>query len=300
MNAEIDYYKTLGIAENATADEITKTFRKLAKKFHPDVHPGDKKAEAKFKEISEAYEILSDKKKRAEYDNLRKYGAGQGFSNTGYSPNDFYRQGGQPNVNYTGNVEDLFGGNMQDILSGVFGGGRRRANSTKGQDISVEVLVPFKLMVSGGTLPISMNFPDGKPRNIEIPIHAGLEDGEEFVLTGLGAQSPKGGRPGDLFVRANIQKDKFFRREGDNILADIHINLRQALTGAKARVRTPLGEKIELTIPPGTQPLAKLRVRAKGIKAIGDFIITVYVDLPTNLSENAKKKFDEFAKEAEL
>jgi molecular chaperone DnaJ len=259
------------------------------------LHPGDKKAEARFKEITEANEILSDKKKRAEYDNMRKYGAGGGFPQS----NDFRR--GQNTANYTGNIEDLFGGKMEDILSGVFGGGgRRRGGSARGQDIAVEISVPFKLMVTGGTLPVGLNYPDGKPKNVEIPIPAGIEDGEEFVLNGYGAPSPRGGKAGDLYVRVNLQKDKFFRREGDNILADIYVNLRQAMLGAKARVRTPFGEKIEISIPPGTQPLAKLRVRGKGIKGVGDFLIIVHIELPTNLSENAAKKFDEFAKEAGL
>lgn len=296
MNYEKDYYNILGVPENASNESIKKAFRRLAQKYHPDLHPGDSKMEERFKEISEAYGILSDQKKRAEYDNIRKYGASIPFDEP------FVRQ---KRTYQGGKWEDIFragtGGGLNDIFEQLFSGMRAgRSSFSRGADIETEISIPFEVSVIGGKKRVEMRYPDGSVKTIDVVIPAGIEDKKIVVLRGLGQPGERGGSPGDLLVRVNVEKHRFFRRVGNDVLADVHINLKQALLGTRIRVKTPHGEKIELKIPEGTQPGARLRVKGKGIKTpqtTGDFYVVIHVDLPKKISQKAKTKLDEFAKE---
>ncbi len=303
MDPNKDYYNTLGVKENASEAEIKKAFHRLAKKYHPDLHPDEPEAEAKFKEVNEAYDVLSDVKQRAQYDQLRKYGAAgwQDFGGTGRPYT------GQRTV-FTGNIEDLFGaggsGGLGDIFSQFFGGrGAQRQPVYKGADLQTQIEIPFELAINGGKQRLSFQIPGQGVKNIDVNIPAGIEDGGKIRLRGLGQPGVGGGPPGDIIVTVRVKKHRFFRREGRNVFADVHINLKQALLGTKLRIKTPVGEKIELKIPPGTQPGSKLKIAGKGVPYAhkkGDFFVVVHVDLPEKLSPEAKAEFNKFVEEAQL
>jgi len=295
MDPRKDYYKILSIKEDASETEIKKAFHKLAKKYHPDLHPGDSEAEARFKEINEAYNILSDSKKRAEYDQLRKYGAGfdmpPGFGGR--------RPGGQ--AAYEGNLEDLFGGaNLGDVFSQFFnmGGKKKRNAPQKGNDYSAVVEVPFRTAIIGGKSRVQFEIPTGGTKTIEINIPAGTKHGSKIRLRGLG-EPGRNSPPGDLIVTVRVANDPFFRREGNDILADITIGLKEAIEGTKLRIRTPSGEKAELTIPPGTQPGTRFRVSGQKNSSV-DFFAVINIKIPTNLNEKSRELFKRFAEEAGL
>lgn len=309
MDPSKDYYKVLGVSESASKAEIKKAFHKLAKKYHPDLHPDDSEAEQKFKDVNEAYDILSDEKKRAEYDQLRKYAAsGKGFYPGGGGT---YRR-----TTTSANFEDLFGGfgggtggagNIEDILGQFFniGGQRRkRRQPTKGADISASINIPFELAIKGGKTPIQIQQPGtSAPKTVNVSIPPGIEDGGKIRLRGLGQPSPTDGKPGDLIVTVNVADHKIYNRKGLDLYANVTINLKQAILGAKIRLRTPTGDKVEVKIPAGTSPGTKLRIRNKGIdngKKRGDLYVVVNVTFPEKLSKSAKKKFEEFAEEANL
>lgn len=299
MDPSKDYYKVLGVPESASIADIKKAFHKLAKKYHPDLHPDDSQAEQKFKDVNEAYNILSDEKKRAEYDQLRKYAAtGRGFYPGG---------GGGYRRTTSANFEDLFGGgggNMEDILGQFFNmGGRKKRQPPKGEDLQAAITIPFETAIKGGQTTLQIQQLGAPPKSINVKIPPGIEDGGQIRLRGLGQPSPTGGKPGNLIVSVNVARDKTYTRKGLDLYASVTINLKQAILGSKIRLTTPLGDKVEVKIPPGTSSGKKLRVKAKGIdtgKNRGDLYIVLNVKVPEKLSEAAKKKFEEFAEEAEL
>ena len=301
MDPSKDYYKTLSVEKGASEAEIKKAFHRLAKRYHPDLNPDNPDAEGRFKEINEAYDVLSDERKRAEYDEMRKYGVGGGFGRPGANP----RRGGR--TVFEGNLGDVFGGagGFGDMFSQFFnvGGRTKRSYAHKGSNLQAMVVVPFETMANGGKSRVRFDIPGQEPKTLDINIPAGIKDGGKMRLRGLGAPGVGGGSPGDLIVTVKVAKHRFFRREGDDVIADVKIGLKQAIEGTKLRIRTPSGEKVELAIPPGTQPGAKLRLRGKGImfgKRRGDFFVIVDVRLPKNIGKKAKALFDEFAEEAGL
>jgi len=303
MDPSKDYYKALDIPESASQAEIKKAFHKLAKKYHPDLHPDDSSAEKKFKEINEAYDILSDTKKRTEYDQLRKYAAtGRGFYPGGSGYNRSYS---------SGNLEDLFGNargaggvDIGDILGQFFNvGGRKKAQPRKGNDLRASIDIPFATAIRGGKEAIRIDGSGGKSKTINLKIPAGIEDGGKIRLRGLGQSIPGGGPAGDLIVTVHVKPHKSYYREGNNLFRDISVGLKQAVLGTKVRFETPLGEKVEVKIPPGTSPGTKLRVRGKGIASNGkrgDLFVVVNVKLPGKLTKAARQKFEEFIEEAGL
>jgi len=305
MDPNKDYYKVLGLNNDASEADIKRAFHRLAKKYHPDLHPDDKNAEARFKEISEAHEILSDPKKKAEYDELRKYGAGGGPFFTGGRRYPGGVSG--PDIgweeSFIGGRRSRFG-NISEILNQFFNiGGESRNVPSRGADLQARIEIPFELAITGGKTDFSFRSTTQGERKISVKIPAGITNGGKIRLRGLGESGQSGAPPGDLILTVYISKHRFFRRIGDDIYADVHINLKQAIRGSKIRIRIPSGEKAEINIPAGTQPGTKLKIRGKGVRRngkSGDLFIVVNVDLPKNLSKKAQSKFDDFVEEAGL
>ncbi|MCK5832727.1 DnaJ domain-containing protein [bacterium] len=304
MDPSKNYYTILSLKKDASEADIKKAFHRLAKEFHPDLNPDKPEAEARFKEINEAYDVLSDSKKRAEYDQIQKYGAG--FNAPPGAGGRHPRSNGTV---FDGNLEDLFGGargNLGDIFSQFFnmGGGKKRRNyAQKGQDFKASVKVPFKTAVNGGKSRVQFGIPGKGQKTIEINIPTGIRNGGKIRLRGLGAPGINGGAAGDLIVIVQVATDSFFRREGNDIYADITIGLKIAIEGAKILVRVPSGEKVKLTIPPGTQPGTKFRIPERGIVSKakkGDFFIVVNVKIPEKLDNKSKELFEKFVKKAGL
>lgn len=295
-----DYYKILGVGKNASADDIKKAYRKLARKHHPDVNPNDKTAESKFKELQEAYDILKDEKKRKEYDelgtnyfNFKNAGAGGGPSHGEYHYN--YSAGGPSGFNFnTGGGAAGF--NFEDVFSDLFNRSGRKQGPIRGNDLSAAAEISVIESVKGTERILDLN-----GNKIKIKIPAGISNGGKIKLSGKGSQGLNGGPNGDLYIEISILNDNIFERKGNDIYVNKKIKLTEAVLGAKVEVLTVDG-KIMLTIPAGTQNGTKFRVPKKGspdisTKKQGDLIVTVQVEVPLNISETIKKTFVELSKE---
>lgn len=276
-----DFYHILGVSESAPAEEIKKAFRRIAKECHPDAHPGDKKAEERFKELSEAYDVLSDPKKREQYDTMRKYGTGgPGFD--GWARGTGSRRPGQgrgdtftfEGFDFFGGLEGLFGqifsqnGSRPDFSSP--GRGRKR-----GPD--AEIRIPFELAVSGGTQPIRLEGRESGPVTLSVRIPAGIEDGESIRLRGAAGGGPGSG---DLLIRVRVEPHRFFRRSGNDVLCEVPLTGRQATEGATIRVRTVDGRRVNLKIPAGSSSGDMFRIPGMGLHAAGrrgDQLVTLRV-----------------------
>ena len=290
--AKRDYYEVLGVSKNASDDKIKKAYRKLAVKYHPDKNPGDKEAEAKFKEVSEAHEVLSDKQKRARYDQFGHAGVGGSAAGGGFSGNPF---GG---FNYNGQTIDFdFGGGgmFDDILGSLFGfgaGGARRPR--RGPDYQTSVALTFEEAIFGTTKNISV---DGKDLKVKIP--AGIDDGMSIRLRGKGGPAPEGGsEPGDLYVKVKVRPHKSLTREGAIILSEEKIDMVDAALGCEIEVETVDG-KITMKVPAGTQSGTPFKLSGHGVpfRSDGDrgpHIVTVIVETPKNLSRKQKELLEEF------
>lgn len=307
-----DYYKILGVEKNASEKEIKAAFRKLARQYHPDVNPDDAKAEERFKEINEAYEVLSDSDKRAKYDQL---GADwQRWQQAGGRPGDFnWAQwtggpGGQRvHVQYgtPEDLEDLFGGDnpFSDFFTSIFGGmGGRRAGRTtgfeyqprrrRGQDFEHEVEVSLSEAYHGTTRLITK---DG--RRLEVKIPAGAKTGTKVRMRGEGGGGAAGGEAGDLYLVVKVADDPRFERKGDDLYTTTPVDLYTAVLGGEVRVPTLAGE-VNLKIPAGSQNGQTFRLRGKGMpqlnkKAHGDLFAKLEVRLPTRLTDEQRKLFEQ-------
>jgi len=270
-----DYYEVLGVKKNASEEEIKKAYRKLAREFHPDRNPGDKNAEGKFKEVQEAYDVLSDQKKRSQYDRFGRVGpdggggpGGQGFQWQWSGPGgfqqvdpgeaaDLFRQffggGGPGGFGEAGDIEELLGRRSQSR-----GRGRRAAPAP---EVESEVTIPFLTAALGGTVNIQVN-----GRELAVKIPAGVTDGQAMRLQG---QAPGGG---NLKLVLRIQPHPYFRREDKNVILDVPISVSEAILGAKVDVPTLDGSKLSVKVPPGTSSGAQLRLRGKGIAGGDQFI----------------------------
>ncbi len=286
-------YDELGVPRTASEEEIARAFRKLAKTCHPDLHPGDKKAEEKFKRISAAYEILSDKEKRARYDRGEIDEQGRervftgGFQQGGFraGPGGMrFEFGGQGGINFEDILSDLFGGRRRaGRAGGPFGGfsstfGSGGFTAAPGEDVEVTTEVDFLTAARGGTRRVVL--PDGSAVDVTIP--AGISDGTKLRLKGKGRPGPGG--PGDALVEIKVAPHPVFKRDGLDLLVDQPVPLTVAVTGGKVRVPTLDGE-VALTIPPRTSSGKILRLRGKGIKDArtgkqGDQLVRVLVELP--------------------
>lgn len=370
---EKDYYKILGVSKSASSDEIKKAFRKIARANHPDQNPGDKAAEARFKEASEANAVLSDADKRKEYDEARSLFGG-GFK---------FNRGAQPGGGGAG-FEDLFrnasanaggAGGLGDIFGGLFQGGGTTTSSRRttqrgprrGADVEGEAKISFEQAAEGatislrtvsdepcsacrgtgakaGTLPrvcptcegsgmhttqsggvFSMSEPcveclgrgllvddpcpvcegsgRGKSSNtMQVRIPAGVQDGQRIRLKGKGAAGENGGASGDLYVLVHVAPHKLFGRSGTNLTLDVPVTFAEASLGAEIEIPTLNGPRVKLRIPASTPNGRTMRVRGKGVRksdgTMGDLLVTIKVEVPEDLSEDAKAALKEYAAKA--
>jgi molecular chaperone DnaJ len=355
---EKDYYKTLGVAKGASADEVKKAYRKLARKYHPDANEGDAKAEERFKEISEAYNVLSDDKRRKEYDEARTLFGSGGPRMPG--------SGGQAG-GYSFDLGDLFGSNaggtsggrLGDLLGGVFGnrgGSTAQARPRRGADVETETTLPFSDAIEGATVSLRLtgegackdcmgtgakagtvprvcptcegtgqgsrnlgSFAFSEPcktcrgrglvvddpcptcsgsgramstRTIQARIPAGVADGQRIKIAGKGAPGERGGPAGDLYVRVHVQPHPVFGRSGHNLTLNVPVTISEATLGAEIKVPSHHGMPVSLRIPAGTPSGRTFRVRGKGVRrkdgTTGDLLVTVNVQVPTELNDKAK------------
>ena len=304
-----DFYKALGVSEDASESDIKKAYRKLSRKYHPDLNPGDEQAEKKFKEISEAYDVLSDKKQREEYDQIRRYGAA-GMGAGGFGGGGF--GGGYPGADAFGGFSNGGAGiNIDDLLGGLFGGStggnrRRSAGFTSAdfggmggggfggaqhaapEESATSTRISLAQAYTGATVTVFL--PDGSHTEARIP--AGIKDGQKVRLRG------KGLRGGDLKVTVRVSDDSVYSREGNNLVMRAPVTLAEAVDGAVIEVPLPDNTTVKLRLAPG-QVGRRLRAKGRGFKAKGgdgDLLVIPEIVLPTELSAEAKEAFDKFVK----
>ncbi len=308
--AYIDYYKVLGVDKTASQDDIKKAFRRLARKYHPDLNPNDPTAKEKFQALNEANEVLSDPEKRKKYDEYGEHwkhadefeaqkrarqgtGGFGGFGGFGASGGGFHTDGNgtywysSDGQEFTGSSADGF----SDFFEQMFGhrGGRSARSSFRGQDYQSEL--HLSLRDAAHTHKEVLNI-DGKQVRITIP--AGVADGQVIKLKGYGAEGANGGPTGDLYITFMIDSDPVFKRLGDDLYEDVTIDLYAALLGGEKLVNT-LDGQVRLKVQPGTQPGTKVRLKGKGFPVYkqegqaGDLIVTYQIQLPTNLTEQQKE-----------
>lgn len=313
-----DYYKTLGINKTAGQDEIKKAYRKLAAKYHPDVNQDDKTAAQKFKEVSEAYEVLKNPDDRKMYDQMgadwKKYkrsgGSSQDFNWQQWSRQRGANQSQQRTYTYQGGpgFEEQFGGEspFSDFFESFFGGGGRdfgarpgasqRRAPVKGRDLKAELDITMEDVYNGTEKSIVIN-----RQRIKIKIPKGIENGKRLKLSGKGEAPPGGGKKGDLYIRLNIKEHPDFRREGDNLYYDLETDLYTAVLGGTADIPA-FGEKVKIKIPPEAQQGMMLRLSGRGLPQFensarrGNLYVKINIQLPENLTKKEKELFQELAK----
>ena len=365
-----DFYAVLGVSASATQDEIKKQYRKLAARYHPDKNPNDAKAADRFKEISEAYQVLGDADRRKQYDQMRQLGAFGGFGGrTGARPGAGTGTGGfQGGGNFHFEDFDIGGlGGLGDIFSSMFGGGAaggkaRSRGPERGQDVEMQIEVPFRVAALGGKVPVELEVNEECPtchgtgaapgaklqtcpecsgrgtisfgqggfavqrpcpmclgrgqvptercptcngagevrtrKKVLITVPSGAENGSRIRLKGQGGRGERNGPPGDLLITFQVEPDRFFRREGLDVIAPVPINIAQATLGSRISVRTLDGKRVAIRIPPGTANGKRFRVRGQGIErdaARGDLIVQVDVLVPEKLTEDQERAMKEFA-----
>ena len=299
-----DYYKVLGVSKTASKEEIGKAYRKLAKKYHPDLHPDDKTAKEKFQEVQQAFDVLNDDKKRKMYDqfgpdfeNMQNggfQGGAGGFNGFGGG----FNGGGPGGTQWEFNMDDLFGGGGAGAggfdpssFFGGFGrrggaGGRRRRAPIKGQDLQHPINVSFEDSVLGGEAEVRIQSGSGEVKTVTAKIPAGIETGKKLRLSGLGERSPNGGPAGDLVLNVTVLPHPVFTRQGKDLLLKLPVTIAEATLGAKVSISTPKGEGI-LNIPAGTSSGKKLRVKGAGIQfksAPGDLLVEIMINVPQSVS----------------
>lgn len=299
--AKRDFYETLGVSREATPDEIKRAYRKLARKYHPDLNPGDKKAEASFKEIQEAYDVLGDAKKRDQYDRFGAAGFEQAEPGPRTRSYTWSSRQGSPRPDFE--AGEGFGG-FDDLLSGLFrgaggarGAGRGRGGfaDMPGDDIETELSIPFLKAMQGGEIDVELSGRETKRLTIKIP--PGVQDGARLRLAGKGRLSPTGGRPGDLIALVRVQPHPHFTRQGSDIYLEAPVTLAEATLGASIDVPT-LDGKISIAIPPGTSSGQKLRLRGKGAPTKsgerGDQYVLIRIMVPKTINDESKTLIAQF------
>jgi len=366
-----DFYSVLGVGSGASQDEIKKAYRKLAKKYHPDANASDPKAAERFKEISEANNVLGDVAKRKQYDEMRRLGAFDGgFGGFGGGASRGAGARGAAGGGQTINFQDFdIGGlgGLGDLFSSMFGGGdtretARQRGPEKGQTVEATLDIPFRTAARGGKVPIELEVSEECPtchgtgaapgaslricpecngrgvisfgqggfavnrtcpvclgrgqvptepcptchgsgdvrvkRKVLINVPAGVDTASKIRLKGQGGKGPQGGPAGDLIITFNVLPDKFYRRDGLDVIATVPLNIAQATLGTKISVKTLDGKKVAIKIPPGTPSGKRFRVRGQGIQKgekKGDLIVEVSIQVPEKLSEEQERMMKEFA-----
>lgn len=306
--AERDYYEVLGVPRDATADAIKKAYRSLARKLHPDVNPGDKTADARFKELQQAYDVLSDTEKRALYD---QYGAA-GFAGAGpFGPrsgaSEWTARHAAPG-GATFDFSEIFGGAarqedtggvFEDILSRIRGGkGTRRGGTRPPPPTEAELTIPFETAVRGGTTTIEIPRESGATEVLDVKIPSGTDTGTRLRLRGQGSAGLSGQR-GDLTIRITVAPHAHFKREGRDLLVEVPITVGEAVLGARIEVPTLDGRKT-LPIPGGTSSGQKLRLRGQGVPArgahpAGDLFVIPRIVVPRTIDDEARRAIEIFA-----
>lgn len=283
---EKDFYKILGVTKGVSDAELKKAYRKLAKDNHPDLHPGDQAAESRFKDISEAYDVLSDKEQRQEYDAVRAMGGGARFQAGG-------RGGG-------GGFEDvfsnLFGGGGGGFPGGFQGGGGFGGfGPQRGSDLTTTSSVDFIDSIHGTNVKLNVS---GNSVTLKVP--AGIQDGQKLKLKGKGQPSPNGGPAGDLVVSIKVRPHPVFTRDGDNVRVVVPVTFSEAVLGSTIQVPVLGGEPVKLKVAPGTPNGRTLRVKGKGVQhdaRQGDLLATVEIVVPNRINKKAEEALKAFDKE---
>ena len=299
-----DFYKVLGVGKDADEATLKKAYRKLARQFHPDSNPGNAAAEAKFKEISEAYSVLSDSQQRREYDQIRAMGSGARFAAGGSGGGGFEdvfgnmfggAAGGRRGAyTTTGNFDDIFsmfgqGGGFGQPSGGFRGFG----GPTPGRDIAATTTVDFVTATKGET--VRLQGADGRPINVKIP--AGVMDGQKIKVRGKGEPSPDGGEPGDLVLTVSVRKHPVFERDGLDLKVTVPVTFAEAALGATIEVPTLGGEPVRLKVAPGTSSGKVLRVKDRGVstsKGTGDLLARIEVVVPARLTAEQRELLEKF------
>jgi len=289
--AEQDLYATLGVERSASEDEIKKAYRRLARKHHPDVNQNDPKAELRFKEISAAYEVLSDAEKRARYDEFGVRGLDAGFDPARAREYETWQRGARrsPLHSEFEPPEDL-----QDLFQNLFGGRAQARGPRRGADTRGDIEIDFLDAVRGGEVRVSV----GSQTNLRVKIPAGSDAGTQIRLQGQGEPGPGGGPPGDLYLRLHVRPHPFYRRDGADLTLDLPVTLPELVHGASIEVPTPDGS-VTLKIPPGSRPRQKLRLRGKGVPQRGGERGNLYAVLELHLPDTRDPKLAEIAREME-
>ena len=322
MAVKKDYYEILGIGKGADAGAIKKAYRKLAKKYHPDTNSGDAQAEQKFKEVTEAYTVLSDPEKKKLYDqfghaafdgsgNAQDMGGFQGFSGFGgrdgfKGERGFYNSdGGYREYHFeSGNMDDLFSDMFGDIFHGkdrgnFYQGFHQNGFPQKGADLKTEVSVTFDEAAFGCDKIVHLQSTDGHMQSLKVHIPAGIDTGKTVRLRGKGMPGTGGGEAGDLLMKITVKEKPGFTRKGSDVYTSVSIPFTTAVFGGEAVVKT-LDGSVLCKIRPGTQSGTKIRLNGKGIVAMnnpslyGDLYVTVQIQVPTDLSPDARRKLKEF------
>lgn len=328
-----DYYALLGVEKNASEKDIKAAYRKLARKYHPDVNPGDKASEDKFKEIGEAYEVLSDADKRKKYDQFgdqwkaysqapgggggNPFGGAQGFPGGGGNYRVDFGGQGMPN-----DLNDLFASLFGDFQAqgapGGFGGGRRygdrfdsgmRQSPSKGQDIEHPITVTLEEAYNGGTRSLNLGIPTGRydvdrgvdetvSRRVEVKIPAGISDGQKIRLSGQGG--PGMGGNGDLYLVVKTAANGTFERQGDDLTADVPVPYTTAILGGEVKVPTPKGTKLTMKLPAGVQSGQRLKLGGQGMPrrkegGFGDLYARIKITVPKDLTDRERELVQELA-----
>lgn len=318
MTDAMDYYKVLGIDKKASEQDIKKAYRKLALKYHPDRNQGNKDAEEHFKKISEAYAVLSDKEKRQQYDSFGSAGFQQRYSQEdifrGFDLGDILKEfginmggGGRTTFRTSsmggGNFDDLFGFGGTGMGAGTQGQrtsyGRRPQQEVRGNDLSLELPVTLEEVLNGTEKTIALGH-GAQADKVSVKIPAGIEEGKKLRVTGKGSPSPVGGPPGDLYLLIKVLPHATFTREGNDLIVERQICLSEALLGTEVSVPTLEGKTFKVKVPPGSQPLAKLRLKGKGLPSSprgtkGDLFVKLVVALPKKLTDRQQELIRELS-----
>ncbi len=307
--AKRDYYDILGVSRNASDKEIRQAYRRLARKYHPDVNPNDKTAEARFKEIGEAYEVLADKEKRAKYDRwghdwAQREQAEAAARQAGFDPGGFTRTADDFEFRTSG-----FGGGFEDILEEILGGvggrgrggfrSRTRPMSSRGQDTEFPIEVTLAEAYSGGSRILQVDEPERKRLEVKIP--PGVRDGSRIRMAGEGGTGFGGGPRGDLYLVVSVAKDPLFERKEDDLYVDVQVPLTTLVLGGEVQVPTPAGKRLALRVPPETQNGMQFRLAGQGVPHLhggsrGDLYARMRAVLPTGLTRRERELFEELAR----